>query len=474
MPQLLIWHSFAVMALLFGYIENIPEIYAAKTFYESKVGAGQHRSTRYQDFSGSAIVDLAEYVDVPQINPDRYTTINTTYRALQQFALGNYSKYKAVLTESYKDFYNVDLNNGKQKGALDARVFDSARYHLLNGVSTKTSMAYITSAREWARIISLYKASPDRNLNYLGQQLEILYAPEVDFSNRIGYIPEASDLIRYTSADETTSSNLRNLQSHLETKYDFSKTVVRDEPKDTFMPVDVELLDESIDAGRKTLIHYIQSIYPTAEPKALSSWLESLSDDKVNEISEITFRGFTHHKQMGVQARVNALSFYMDLSIAEMRDLNRQRAFGIFVPYMSAEFNYPDLAKTGFTLPAYLTDVPAFENDRSAFEKDLLEYYSRLESFLGNALNEEWFPQYLVPQLLPFGHRVPTYMHGSVKETSYTSQLRARPGGHINYRIAAWLMADQVSKKNRYLRPLSLGEDKKPDAGSREQFLDRS
>lgn len=48
--------SVADMAQLFGYIENVPQYIATCFFCETSLGGGQERSTRYQDFSETAIV----------------------------------------------------------------------------------------------------------------------------------------------------------------------------------------------------------------------------------------------------------------------------------------------------------------------------------------------------------------------------------------------------------------------------------
>jgi hypothetical protein len=80
---------------------------------------------------------------------------------------------------------------------------------------------------------------------------------------------------------------------------------------------------------------------------------------------EMIFQGFDHHKQMGNQFKVNSHTFILTGSFAEGRDLNRHRAWGRFMPMLSAESEYYSNLKTGYTLPMYLSDNPELAEERA-------------------------------------------------------------------------------------------------------------
>jgi thymidylate synthase ThyX len=463
--------SVADMAMLFAYVENIPELYASTFFYETSIGGGQQRSTRYQDFSKSEPVPLSYYI--ADNGQKDYQAVSNNFYKLQDDALNYYRKYIDILEKKYTDVYEIDATDKRQTGALTARVFDSARAFLPHGTCLKTSLAWVTSAREWARIISRFKSFQDPHMNYLAEQLEVLFAPDEEVAEELGYTPEAPDLIRYTTGDETTSTNLKELKAFLEEKTDFVKTA-KFHTTLKFHPVDVLLIDDSTGAGTKVAMQNIMSIYPTVDIEWLALWLHSLDNEVQAEMSRIIYHGFNHHKQMGAQFRVNTHSFMLTCSIAETRDLDRHRAWGRFIPMLSAEYNFTSLYNEGYTLPAYLYENPKLAEVRVQFEEDLKAYYKELKSFINDAEKSGWFPQYLILQLLPFAHLMRMWMHGSPKEISYMTKLRVRPGGHINYRMLAYRIAEVAANSVPFLAGIAIPETDKPDPSSRAEFIDRS
>jgi thymidylate synthase ThyX len=467
--------SVADMAQLFAYIENLPQLYACRFYNETSVGGGQERSTRYQDFSGAAIEDLKQNIK-PEVyseiqNSPEYLDISQQYADLQLSALANYRKYVDILTTKFTEVYKVDTEDKKQAGALTARVFDSARYFLPNGTCNKTSICWITSAREWARIISQFKSSSDYNLVCLADQLEMLFAPDAEVAQNIGYYPEAPDLIRYTGADETTNTNLVELKNFLD-EVQFESAAKFDK-EFGFKPISVKLFDNTVSAGVKVSAQNILSLYPTVDEDWLVNWLINLPVLEKQKLSEVLLKNFDHHQQMGNQFRINTHSFVLYGSVAEGRDLNRHRAWGRFIPMISSESNYYSHLDSGYTLPMYLSDNSLLRSERDAFETDLKEYYTQLNIFANKAKLANWFPDHLILQLLPFANIMKMWFHGSPKEISYLTKLRVRPGGHINYRVLAYLMAQESAQSEDLLLGLDLGKDKKPDPSSRIEFLDR-
>lgn len=462
--------SVADMAQLFAYIEQIPDHYSTIFFNETSVGGGQQRSTRYQDFGNSKPLGL-DSLGIDS-NSDDYDKVNQNLLDLQQYSLDKYKYWQDKLTTEYIKVYSIDKNNKSEAGALTARVFDSTRYFLPSGLMNKTSLAYITSAREWARLISVFKASNEYNLVCLAEQLEIIFAPDDIEAQKLGYTPEAPDLIRHTEADNITNNNLLELQKYLQTKLqiekklDISTTV-------SYYKVDAELLDIKLSAGYKILLQNIITLYPNANIKSILEFISNLTQEQQLQISKIIFKDFNHHKQMGNLFRVNTHSFVLTCSNSELRDLNRHRAWGRYIPAFSTN-QYKETLYTGYTLPLYLTKTPALKEIRQEFELDLQKYYKKLQNFINISSEYEWFPQYVYVQLLPFAHIFTSFFHASPKEISYMTQLRVRPGGHINYRYLAYKIAKLGSQSELLLKCMTPENLFEPNPCSREEFLDRS
>ncbi|MGA1050437.1 MAG: hypothetical protein ACO3TG_02995 [Minisyncoccia bacterium] len=462
--------SVADMAQLFAYIEQIPDYYSTMFFNETSVGGGQQRSTRYQDFGNSQPLGL-DSLGVDK-SLENYDAINQKLLDLQQYSLDKYKYWQEVLTTEYIKVYEIEQTNKSQTGALVARVFDSTRYFLPSGLMNKTSLAYITSAREWARLISVFKASKEYNLVCLAEQLEIIFAPEESIAQALGYTPEAPDLIRHTEADTVTRDNLIELKNYLqnelniEQSLEFTNTV-------QYQQLEVELLDIKLTAGAKILLQNILTLYPNAHIQSILEFISNLSQEQQIQISKILFKDFNHHKQMGNLFRVNTHSFVLTCSNSELRDLNRHRAWGRYIPILNTT-NYQTILYTGYTLPLYLTQNPALTEIRQEFEQDLQEYYNQVQEFIDISSEYEWFPQYIYIQLLPFAHIFTSFFHASPKEISYMTQLRVRPGGHINYRYLAYEIGILGAKTEPLLQAMIPDHFIKPDACSREEFIDRS
>jgi thymidylate synthase ThyX len=468
--------SVADMAQLFAYIENIPQIHALRFFNETSVGGGQERSTRYQDFSAQQLIELdhllsGRHHELAERDPS-FAEFRDQFRSIQQTSYRLYQSWSERLTQRYTEVFAIDPSKKKETIALQARVFDTARAFLLSGCSNTTSLAWITSAREWARLISYCKAQQDLRLVYLAEQLECLFAPDPQFAAQIGYAPEAPDLIRYTGADETTLSSLGKLAEAL---------LVCRFPEDPPMrqhgrrfDLSVKLFGEEVSVAQKVLLQNVLCLYPLMDEEWFLRWEGTLSLEQTRKLGEALIGGFTHHKQMGMSYRVNGLSFLVDCTFAEARDLNRHRAWGRYAPLISAVENIPTILRDGYILPAYLTDHRELTAEREEFEKNLNELYGLIFAFTERALQTPWFPPTLTLDLIPFAHRVRWWLHGSVKEIDYLTRLRVRPGGHINYRITAYQIAEATAEHSPLLSSLAFQPEEKPRADSREQFLDRS
>jgi hypothetical protein len=469
--------SVADMANLFIFIENVPQYIASYFFYSTSVGGGQERSTRYQNFGVNKPISIEKAICHKFDTTNKgFEELNLKFQNLQHFSLQKYTFWHQKIETAFVDYFQIDKTDPKQKSTLNARVFDVCRSFLLFGACNKTSLAYTTSAREWARLIALFKAEKDLNLVNLGLQLETLLAPNFEQSRQIDYYPEAQDLIRYTQADETNANNLEKLKEFLDISGFFSKDTKKIRYTFGRQNLEVDYYDGSIDANTKAVIQNIICLYPNLDFNWVYKQLINMHENWQQELSQILIANFNHHQQMGNSFRVNSDTFLLTCSVAEARDLLRHRAWARFSPLLSAVDNFDQVLDFGYVLPAYLTDIDQFKQILIEFENDLQEYYQKLREF--NQLLKEYssevsfdYKSFLI-QLLPFAHQTPLFLHGSPKEISYLTKLRVRPGGHINYRLLAFKIAQRYAQKSKLNS--GFGLDSCPDPNSREEFMDRT
>jgi thymidylate synthase ThyX len=462
--------SVADMAGVFCFIENIPSVYATRLFMESSVGAGMERSTRYQNFGNiepNQMPSLASFL--VETNQLRYSLANDVFIESQLLFQSKYKKWLTKLTKSYSDHYKIDIQNKADNNALKARVYDTARAFLPWGGFNKTSLGYLTSAREWSRLIALFKGSSDNLLSSIGCQLEMLLAPSEYTKLDLKIVPEVDELIRYTSAEETVSSNIKELRSYLGRKSQKLRTI--ENQSNQFVHLNVQLVPLK-NGSIKTLEGYIAVIYPLASYNDIQEFVASLDEVELMEISQIIFKGHTQHKQLPIMARNGDNGFVLNCTFAEMRDMNRHRAFGRYCPQVLCDDYIDEMSQhANWILPPYLDNMSMeLKHD---FLIDVLECNQQLKRFeevcKGLIMNNQIFKQlWLFCQVTPY------YMFGSTKDVHYITHLRVRPGGHISYRILSQMMANILANDDPLMSALECIGDVDVDPNDRKQFLDRS
>lgn len=452
------------MAMLFAYIENVPRYLLFKFFNATCLGGGQERSSRYQDFSASVPPTFSMFL--PEgANPADYAKWEEKHTKYFKHLVALYKKYSPKIEEAYRELYQPEEGNKQHTGALTARVFDTARAFLPAGANT--SGAYITSAREWARLIGEFKGTPFKDLICLAEQLEILFAPPEDVQKAFSYAPEAPDLIRHTEPD----LRLHDLLPKLKPVARVLAVQISGRGKYPQQRVQkVRHLADRMTPTMTYLYYCLLHIYPMLTIGKFTSWYDTISEYTKKKLSKILFREFTHHNQVPLFGRSGGYLFEMKLALSEMIDFNRHRAWGRFSPF-SETTDTSTLVRDGFQLPLYL-DHPKLGDLKTEFQNELNRYYEKL-LVLSQELPEEISSRYIL-SLLPNAHSVRFYMTGGPRELSYFPQLRVRPGGHINYRALAFEMAQQASKIDPLLQGVRLPANKKPDPFSREEFFDRS
>jgi hypothetical protein len=450
--------SVAEMAMMFGFIENIPDLYTTKIFYNSAFHAGQQRSTRYQDFSNPKFCELSEFTS-------NFTlSLGKDFLIHQQLSNQLYNKWNDIIEYEFSRYFTIDSSKKSQVDALTARTFDTSRSFLLSGITNYTSMCFLTQAREWARVISVCKGDNDPFLVKLGEQIEFLLAPTQSSADEINYIPEAPDLIKYTKSDETTKKVSKDVYSYYSDldERELSPFVNSASQKVEVLPLEAQNV--------KPIIQVILANNPLLEYNLVAYNLTMWGDDKKRELSRIMYEQFDCYSQLPQWLETNTNTFMLDCSYAEYRDFNRHRPWGRFVPMLCAN----DLVKTmnfGVIHSLYL-DLPIFKHLKNQFVGDLVDLQTNAINLAHKLLNQDSSLDYLTPQLSVFGANCRPVLHSSPKGISYFTDRRVRPGGHINYRLLAYQMSEEISKLDPFMAGLKLSDEPNPD--SREEFLDRS
>ena len=462
--------SVADMAGVFCFIENIPSIYATRIFMESSVGAGMERSTRYQDFGKIKAEDMPQLssflVDSSQ---PRYDAVNDVFVEAQIMMQGKYKKWQTKLMTAFADHYTVDISNPNANNALKARVYDTARAFLPWGGFNKTSLGYLTSAREWSRLIGLFKGSHDTLLQNVGLMLEMLLAPSECTKTNLDFLPEVDELIRYTQAEGTMTTNLLALKSWLDVNashlsYPLTKN-------NQITKLSVQLIPQKR-GSHKTLEGYIAVLYPQLDYNHIQNFVDYLTEEQLAQLSVIIFKDHTQHKQMPIMARNGDYGFYLDCTFAEMRDLNRHRAFGRYCPQVLTDNNLHKMSQfNNWILPPYLDHMP--NGLKQEFMVDILECNALLKKFEHISAGFKMCQQ-LYKHLWLFCQVSPYYMFGSTKDVHYITHLRVRPGGHISYRLLSQMMADIVAIDDPLMSAIFNNANSDVDPNCRIQFLDRS
>ncbi len=454
-------------------LSNVPLHLCYTLFNMTSINSGQEKSTRYQKRFGRAVLHQLENY-LPNLKTSDLEPLEAQYQQLGELAMASFNKYKDILTQAYTEFYKPGETD---QGALTARILDSARFFLPFGVYTGICLE--TSARDWARIVGELRASPVSYYHQVANQIQRLLTPTKEEESQLGFRAEAPSLLRHTEAAVTAIQNLSKLKAYLE-KTDLLKAIPIADENPTFQAHKVELLSSQVAVIDRTVMQYILSIWPGLNPLQLCKWIAQLPDQDKEQIGQIIFAGHSNYKEMPPIAKTTGLSLVFHCYLGEMRDLNRHRSWGRFVPLplvYGLKWDYGtarQIIAQGFGLPLYLTDVPEFDEIGHQFLKDLENYYQQLQDFIEAIKNKfgEDFDFSFVVNLLPLGHKVDLYMHGDPKQALYLTFQRTRPGGHINYRDLAYRANILIASSSPFFKSIKLPSP--PQPGSREEFLDRS
>lgn len=455
---------------------KIPMHLCLAFFQEGSINSGQEKSTRYQTTFGKALLHPVKHYLPMHLSTQEWLEVD--YQAFGTYARELFARHKAVLLEAFGQYFQVDSSNRQQTSALTSRVLDCVRSFLLFG--QWSGMSFETSARDWSRILSELKASPLAYYRKVATQVERLLAPSKEEEESLDYKAEAPSLIRHTSPQFTTNSNLQALKQFLQQKTDLLQQVLIQKGSPQLVEQCVRLIEPEYTEGDRLVAASILLLWPGLDRNKLFKWIHSQEAETKQAISSILFLDHSNYNELSGYTRTTRLTLIIEGCLGELRDFNRHRAWGRFFP-LPLVFGEPLTRETvdqllvrGFSLPCYLTDIPEMATCKAAMEQDLLTYYANLQAFIAKveAQYHDSIDYSFVLNLLPLAHRVDLWMHGDPKQSLYLTTQRTRPGGHINYRMLAYEANQLLATSDPYLSALRIKS--KPDPKSRDEFFDRS
>lgn len=445
-------------------------------FLASRLHGGQEKSTRYQVGFGKAELLGVENFLPEGIPQAELHTLQEFYDEFLSLALSNFEFHRQALTTAYTDFYRP--GDAKQARSLDSRVLDSVRFFLLWG--QKSGLTYEASLREWSRMISELKTSPVSFYRQSARQIERFLTPTEAEEVAMQVRAEAPRLVRHSEPNPTVNRNLVKLKEFLIANTNLASRVEIQTAFLGFEPVDVELISDRYTPADRMVTQYILNLWPGFSWKDTMEWVHSQDDGTKAGISRIIFNGHSNYCELPFMAATTGMGVVVETTIGEARDLLRNRAWARFMPIPMVfgakidESTIRQILAKGYGLPLYLTEISGFAQHREAFEESLRRDYGRLFAFL-ETVSERYgrdADYSFMLNLLPLAHRVDLFMHGDPKQALYLADQRVRPGGHINYRLAAYLISRLVASSDPYLSAMRI--EQRPDPANREEFFSRA
>ncbi len=268
---------------------------AYKIFELSNLVDGQESSTRYIKMSPESLVDPEE-LGIPEEHRDEWTELMTR-------SFGYYNKFYEELDKVAKETPEVmnipeDLDDKVKTRIRKNYALDRARYYI--PMATKTSAAYVMTARVWADVI---------------KKLDSLPIPECKkaaglIREQVGKI--APRLMKHSYADEASTFHAKRLATMAVTKIAYQGFPTDNLKDRVWVKVDDDF------------------------PSFIHEDTDSHFASKTNRYSDV-----------GTSIKRTTVRFaYNNIALAELRDLNRHRT----------GYRYTDFVPVGFYLPPELED----------------------------------------------------------------------------------------------------------------------
>jgi len=440
------------MADIFVCMENIPIYFYEKFFHINPLGAGQARSTRYQDFSNPDVIAIPDSLGTEEIREE--------YDNILKEEMENYSSVLEETKSTLAKAYDID---DLENSCLRSRSFDIARYLLPLGL--KSSFAILMTARKWSESIALLSASEGVIDNEVGLMLKELLSPSKN-SDTDGYVPEAAELIRHVEPD---SSRVRSTKEVLK----YLKSLIPDQERLILSESPVE--DFNAEVGIPQDEYLISNYESLVNPLGSSTEMIYENRDLI-KVSEVLSKHHDRHHILGNIGNTRPYLFDGFCDIGALRDLNRHRSMARFIPLfhdvdMKNELERDN--KNCFYLCSYL-----YMDNTSKLRKKYRRYlegtYERIKKWRKKAskvMSKMVVDEY-TKYLLPLAHATRYRFSADLDALQYIADLRTRNGGHIAYRELSYAWLAKASREDALLQRF-LSKIERPDSTSREQFVDR-
>lgn len=435
-------------------IHNLP-IHLVMDIFQLSTLIGQELSTRYfvmdgkfnvQDFDSNLTREQVEKIDSVNLSG-----LNNKWQELVNDAKGKYTQWFEIIKNKYKELLETD---GKYSDStLTARALDIARMFVLAG--SETSVIADMSIRTWRDLIVRLKSVDDKKSNDLAAHLELMLTAD-KYEEGTELAAKTSYMLTYTDEVRLVEENLCDLKSLLDNDKDFQKylnlSYSASEVKPHRSNVEIMIAESP---GLATVMQYISAIYPTMSENYILEYLRSnyLEPEKAKEISRAVFKGHNQHKIMTNIGDVrSSMIIVIKTALAYVRDFQRHRAFGRFIPIISSK-DFEAMLNEGFNDNYQMNVTEIFKAHTEAWKEDMADYYRKLKELyyeIKETLGPDADYRFMM-NLLPLAHQTKLHMSGPATQMSYLLGLRDGPGNDFANLEIIELLSNKLNTADPYL-----------------------
>jgi thymidylate synthase ThyX len=398
--------SIADLGHLAVCFEQISEL-AATEIEDEQLWDGQARSSRYQDFSKSAVIMPPELgADEAAIYTQATDALLQAYGTVQERAFATLEKQLPRPDDMKPDAYRRNIA---------ARAFDVARYLLPFGIPT--GVGQVTSIRTLEKQIRRLKASEFEEVRDIGEELARACDAPAGCSWQPGYDAEepiAPTLARHSDPDEygpRLRADLAEWASH---------HVPRFIPAAESPSVDLlQPADHVADICATLLFPVTNSPYRSLYESA-REWPET----RRRELLQLALGTRARRDELPRHFRCSPYVFEFIIDIGAYRDLHRHRRCQQLRQQYTNELGYetPELVATSGANGIYAQALCQADQAIAQLPRPAAQY------------------------LLPFAARSRFLFKMDFAELAYMSQLRSGVKGHFSYRKVAWEMKQALER----------------------------
>lgn len=485
--------------------ENWTTYDAIRMFYTNQLISGQHRSTRYQDFSkpNYEFEWYFKYVLKQPINKNFVAThqqqdLAIAYSDIMEYAFKTYKELYEPTKQYLQQKYNVNLE--KDYKILHARTLDCTRYFLPLG--TLDSWGAVASARTWQDNIRLGLTSSNSELYQMMQKLLL----GEGFENT-GYYPEIDTLVRHL---EPTSNYYQecldllfgSVSDYFANSLDVN-TGLFDYPldiNDTVYSQLGELDDYSYvfmhenKSPEFALINNLFNLaYPNLNPVEVeNNYYKESFVNITKTLGTLLTNYFNRHTQMGNLFQSEAMMFDVFTSVGTIKDLVRHNSISRFVPLFEDEIDMNleldrESLEDYYCICPYLTPDNTYNKYRlhelyhekfHIYYDKVMDFYQVLKEYFIKENNPSSAKQnpanHIIKYVLPHAHVTKATFGFSLDKLHYFIDTRTKPEGHIAYRKLSENICRTLMANDRLGMFTSLFNKVKVDINDCNDFLNRS